>query len=142
VRSVFGQAEDGIRGFHVTGVQTCALPILCVAHLAEGVLALAAEQIVAAEVGASGGGEHLAQEDGLELLRGAFQALALAFAAGGSGKGGQGPRRNRNDHITTISALSDPARLSASRTATRSAGVAPSMLSASTTWASEAPGSN
>src|SRR5690606_40600735 len=26
----FFQAEDGIRGFHVTGVQTCALPIfLC-----------------------------------------------------------------------------------------------------------------
>src|SRR5690606_40247337 len=24
---VFFQAEDGIRGFHVTGVQTCALPI-------------------------------------------------------------------------------------------------------------------
>src|SRR5690606_39618547 len=24
---VFVQAEDGIRGFHVTGVQTCALPI-------------------------------------------------------------------------------------------------------------------
>src|SRR5690606_39957636 len=24
----FFQAEDGIRGFHVTGVQTCALPIL------------------------------------------------------------------------------------------------------------------
>src|SRR5439155_14118929 len=23
------QAEDGIRGGHVTGVQTCALPILC-----------------------------------------------------------------------------------------------------------------
>src|SRR5436309_9395172 len=23
----FFQAEDGIRGFHVTGVQTCALPI-------------------------------------------------------------------------------------------------------------------
>src|SRR5690606_40922402 len=23
------QAEDGIRDFHVTGVQTCALPILC-----------------------------------------------------------------------------------------------------------------
>src|SRR5690606_40128651 len=23
----FGKAEDGIRGFHVTGVQTCALPI-------------------------------------------------------------------------------------------------------------------
>src|SRR5690606_40806544 len=25
---VFFQAEDGIRDFHVTGVQTCALPIL------------------------------------------------------------------------------------------------------------------
>src|SRR5690606_39659068 len=24
---VFSQAEDGIRAFHVTGVQTCALPI-------------------------------------------------------------------------------------------------------------------
>src|SRR5690606_2699305 len=27
----FFQAEDGIRGFHVTGVQTCALPISTVA---------------------------------------------------------------------------------------------------------------
>src|SRR5690606_39289891 len=26
-QSVFFQAEDGIRDFHVTGVQTCALPI-------------------------------------------------------------------------------------------------------------------
>src|SRR5690606_40112701 len=25
----FFQADDGIRGFHVTGVQTCALPIFC-----------------------------------------------------------------------------------------------------------------
>src|SRR5690606_40092327 len=30
------QAEDGIRVFHVTGVQTCALPIFPVAELAEG----------------------------------------------------------------------------------------------------------
>src|SRR5690606_39565692 len=28
VSSFFFQAEDGIRDFHVTGVQTCALPIL------------------------------------------------------------------------------------------------------------------
>src|SRR5207302_7612414 len=27
-RAFFFQAEDGIRDFHVTGVQTCALPIL------------------------------------------------------------------------------------------------------------------
>src|SRR5690606_40623751 len=28
LHSFFFQAEDGIRDFHVTGVQTCALPIL------------------------------------------------------------------------------------------------------------------
>src|SRR5690606_40172300 len=27
MKSFFFQSEDGIRGFHVTGVQTCALPI-------------------------------------------------------------------------------------------------------------------
>src|SRR5690606_40120277 len=31
VACVFLQAEDGIRDFHVTGVQTCALPILEIA---------------------------------------------------------------------------------------------------------------
>src|SRR5690606_40020670 len=32
---IFFQAEDGIRDFHVTGVQTCALPILlfCCFHI-------------------------------------------------------------------------------------------------------------
>src|SRR5690606_40446278 len=30
----FFQAEDGIRDFHVTGVQTCALPILAIAFFA------------------------------------------------------------------------------------------------------------
>src|SRR5690606_39505004 len=29
----FFQAEDGIRDFHVTGVQTCALPISVPAHV-------------------------------------------------------------------------------------------------------------
>src|SRR5690606_39344889 len=28
----FFQAEDGIRDFHVTGVQTCTLPILAILH--------------------------------------------------------------------------------------------------------------
>src|SRR6266700_5198991 len=32
----FFQAEDGIRDFHVTGVQTCALPILIYAELSIG----------------------------------------------------------------------------------------------------------
>src|SRR5690606_39896197 len=29
----FFQAEDGIRDFHVTGVQTCALPISLIPHM-------------------------------------------------------------------------------------------------------------
>src|SRR5690606_40470922 len=37
----FFQAEDGIRDFHVTGVQTCALPILQATGCAAAVLAQA-----------------------------------------------------------------------------------------------------
>src|SRR5207302_4454322 len=33
INDFFFQAEDGIRDFHVTGVQTCALPILLVSEL-------------------------------------------------------------------------------------------------------------
>src|SRR5690606_39978524 len=36
---LFFQAEDGIRDFHVTGVQTCALPIYTVRRLAIPMLA-------------------------------------------------------------------------------------------------------
>src|SRR5690606_30096191 len=36
-RHFFFQAEDGIRDFHVTGVQTCALPILCFAGVLGGI---------------------------------------------------------------------------------------------------------
>src|SRR5207302_5015216 len=36
----FFQAEDGIRDFHVTGVQTCALPILPLRHTKTEVLQL------------------------------------------------------------------------------------------------------
>src|SRR5690606_39525191 len=31
----FFQAEDGLRDFHVTGVQTCALPILVLTNIAQ-----------------------------------------------------------------------------------------------------------
>src|SRR5690606_40297589 len=34
----FFQAEDGIRDFHVTGVQTCALPIYCMLGFAAGMM--------------------------------------------------------------------------------------------------------
>src|SRR5690606_39670404 len=36
----FFQAEDGIRDFHVTGVQTCALPIYCSAQIAKVLIQL------------------------------------------------------------------------------------------------------
>src|SRR5207302_5172509 len=35
----FFQAEDGIRDFHVTGVQTCALPILSSVELENAIMA-------------------------------------------------------------------------------------------------------
>src|SRR5690606_41179054 len=34
----FFQAEDGIRDFHVTGVQTCALPIYAAVQIVDGLL--------------------------------------------------------------------------------------------------------
>src|SRR5690606_39540180 len=48
-RLFFFQAEDGIRAFHVTGVQTCALPIWLVwaspAHAAAGSLDVSGSMI-------------------------------------------------------------------------------------------------
>src|SRR5690606_39748412 len=38
--SFFFQAEDGIRDFHVTGVQTCALPIYTLALALAGITVL------------------------------------------------------------------------------------------------------
>src|SRR5690606_40944429 len=56
----FFQAEDGIRDFHVTGVQTCALPIsdeltggnsnLTVANLNEAATAFANTDVTGAEL--------------------------------------------------------------------------------------------
>src|SRR5690606_39832908 len=48
VRFVF-QAEDGIRDFHVTGVQTCALPIYPLTSLADD--AAAARRAIAIQDG-------------------------------------------------------------------------------------------
>src|SRR5690606_16387142 len=48
------QAGDGIRGFHVTGVQTCALPI-CLAGMGRAMeLLLTARELDAAEAQAMG----------------------------------------------------------------------------------------
>src|SRR5690606_39811767 len=53
----FFQAEDGIRDFHVTGVQTCALPILKQAQQLQSRMAGMQAELDAAEVeGRAGGG--------------------------------------------------------------------------------------
>src|SRR5690606_39441541 len=52
----FFQAEDGIRDFHVTGVQTCALPIFNPAYLQTGnPAAFAIRAILAATMSPSWG---------------------------------------------------------------------------------------
>src|SRR5215475_15269258 len=59
----FFQAEDGIRGFHVTGVQTCALPIwLGLICRAESREAEAAEWLESALVNANAGGDRRSEE--------------------------------------------------------------------------------
>src|SRR5690606_40441779 len=45
-------AEDGIRGFHVTGVQTCALPIYLVASALKGMSAGLSTVVTAGAQGA------------------------------------------------------------------------------------------
>src|SRR5690606_40584093 len=45
----FFQAEDGIRDFHVTGVQTCALPIFCPASVWKLFTTTAALKILGSE---------------------------------------------------------------------------------------------
>src|SRR5690606_39672819 len=55
----FFQAEDGIRDFHVTGVQTCALPI-CSTRLWRGTEALAVWRLAMDMSHGVGGGKRRA----------------------------------------------------------------------------------
>src|SRR5690606_40884928 len=72
----FFQAEDGIRDFHVTGVQTCALPIwlrglypVAVVDRGDGLLADLLEPC-AQRGGAAGDRVEAAQPHGVEVGRG------------------------------------------------------------------------
>src|SRR5690606_40956122 len=60
----FFQAEDGIRDFHVTGVQTCALPISPLPPAGEG---WGEGKIAAAGSPSSGPAGHLPPEKGTEV---------------------------------------------------------------------------
>src|SRR5690606_40864022 len=65
----FFQAEDGIRAFHVTGVQTCALPISGVPSgvgiaLIAGTGSIAFARNERGETGRSGGWGHIFGDEG------------------------------------------------------------------------------
>src|SRR5690606_39788740 len=82
----FLQAEDGIRDFHVTGVQTCALPISDGDDVGVGVAdfeAVTAVPVAVAALAPAGGfGERLGHLD-------AIPARAVAVAARAPDSGAQ-----------------------------------------------------
>src|SRR5688572_32732675 len=75
----FFQAEDGIRDLTVTGVQTCALPILPLLILSEKALALLGGAVVVADVrvvvDVAAGGDEPRQEQEQGRRRRAPEAL-------------------------------------------------------------------
>src|SRR5215208_2294457 len=89
----FFQAEDGIRDGHVTGVQTCALPILG-ADPETGEVAVGTEvrpgQVVrlhARDASSADRDLHQALEVRMQALGGRRPAGALVFACNGRGSG-------------------------------------------------------
>src|SRR5207245_7079668 len=70
----FFQAEDGIRDATVTGVQTCALPILVLSH---------PDRVLSAVVAGAGYG---AQPERADAFRAESVLTAAAFAAEGAAK--------------------------------------------------------
>src|SRR5690606_40574844 len=93
----FFHAEDGIRGFHVTGVQTCALPIFALLLEPVGV---EREQQAAADADAAIGQGDAAggQRRGQRLLQGLPPLLFGRSEERRVGKGCRCPRlRGRTD---------------------------------------------
>src|SRR5690606_5265285 len=82
----FFQAEDGIRDFHVTGVQTCALPISPLHERREALHSVAGEHVIPGEVSPPDPGEVLdaALADGHEGV--VVKNLESPYAAGRRGK--------------------------------------------------------
>src|SRR5690606_14989740 len=90
----FFQAEDGIRDFHVTGVQTCALPISA-ALVADGVIGFAGgaqqfafdvvQEQLAALAAINGGVHATADAGGIRVDDEQADALLVAHVTGGAG---------------------------------------------------------
>src|SRR5690625_7793593 len=82
----FFQAEDGIRDGHVTGVQTCALPILLryrvpLGNPADSDVRLATEQVLLERDGVTSSGKL-----SLELSSGVFEVHEASFNGAGDRK--------------------------------------------------------
>src|SRR5690606_41140540 len=74
----FFQAEDGIRDFHVTGVQTCALPISFFSILRFSIKSL----IISSEVGGSGSSPYATSlSDSTQFILLAVSPLWLLWAS-------------------------------------------------------------
>src|SRR5699024_12160717 len=78
----FFQAEDGIRDRNVTGVQTCALPILENLLPANRVYQFPVEEVLAAEVATSSPNYRLQRVLALNALINKEPAVVVASAAG------------------------------------------------------------
>src|SRR5690606_40341343 len=89
------QAEDGIRAFHVTGVQTCALPILSASEAVEwGLVAEAvAGPSTSSGSGTSTGSAAAAEAD---AVRERAEQVARFWLAGAAGAYGQAKRLVRS----------------------------------------------
>src|SRR5690606_39715025 len=87
----FFQAEDGIRDFHVTGVQTCALPISCSHHgrtppCAEGLINAGVARVVGAcsdpNPLVAGLGYQLLRDAGIDVITPCLEAQAQELNRG------------------------------------------------------------
>src|SRR5690606_40409621 len=61
----FFQAEDGIRDFHVTGVQTCALPILIERNIGGRIIAMSS---IHSQLSEPNCGHYTASKGGIEAF--------------------------------------------------------------------------
>src|SRR5690606_40887621 len=96
----FFQAEDGIRDFHVTGVQTCALPISAAggggaAGAAKGLCHAAPRLCAVAPETGSGAAGHYREWRGAGTTRGAGRGVTRrqdrkSVVQGRGGRGGGG----------------------------------------------------